>query len=120
MLDTFEYINPVLSESIARGYLISTKFTPKVYGRIYHTAEAIEKNNAKISVSKLISSILSKKLVTFLREYNMDVIVCTHIFAAQIVSYLQSAGMQMCIRDSINPPPRHIITLARSQNDNPG
>ena len=93
MLDTFEYINPVLSESIARGYLISTKFTPKVYGRIYHMAEAIEKNNAKISVSKLISSILSKKLVTFLREYNMDVIVCTHIFAAQIVSYLQSAGM---------------------------
>jgi processive 1,2-diacylglycerol beta-glucosyltransferase len=93
MLDTFEYINPVLSESIARGYLISTKFTPKVYGRIYRTAEAIEKNNAKISVSKLISSILSKKLVTFLREYNMDVIVCTHIFAAQIVSYLQSVGV---------------------------
>jgi len=93
MLDTFEYINPVLSESIARGYLISTKFTPKVYGRIYRTAETIEKNNAKISVSKLISSILSKKLITFLREYDMDVVVCTHIFAAQIVSYLQAAGM---------------------------
>jgi len=93
MLDTFEYINPVLSESIARGYLISTKFTPKVYGRIYRMAESIEKNNAKISVSKLISSILSKKLITFLREYNADVLVCTHIFSAQIVSQLQATGL---------------------------
>jgi len=92
MLDTFEYINPMLSESIAKGYLISTKFTPKVYGRIYRTAEAIEKNNAKISVSKLISSILSKRLVAYLKEYEADVIVCTHIFSAQIVSYLQASG----------------------------
>jgi len=90
MLDTFEYINPILSESIARGYLISTQFTPAVYGKLYRLAEKKEKNNSSFSISNLTSSILSRKLVSYIYEYKPDVIVCTHIFAAQIISHLQS------------------------------
>ena len=52
ILDTFEYINPVLSESIARAYLISTKFTPKVYGRLYQLAERLEKSNDKLYIGR--------------------------------------------------------------------
>ncbi len=93
MLDTFEYINPILSESIAHGYLISTQFTPTVYGRLYRLAEKREKTDNKLSISNITSSILSKKLVNFLREYQPDVIVCTHIFSAQIVSHLKAKGL---------------------------
>jgi len=93
MLDTFEYINPILSESIARGYLISTKFTPAVYGKLYRLAEKKEKNDSTFSMSALISSILSRKLITYIQDYNPNVIVCTHIFAAQIVSHLQRKNM---------------------------
>ena len=35
LLDTLEYINPILGESVDKGYLYSTKFTPNVYGKIY-------------------------------------------------------------------------------------
>jgi len=90
VVDTYEYINPILSESVAKGYLISTKFTPAVYGKLYHMAEKREKNNKKLSIATLINAILSKKLTGFLDEYDPDVIVCTHIFAAQIISYIQS------------------------------
>lgn len=93
MLDTFEYINPVLSESIAKGYLISTKFTPAVYGRLYRMAEKKEKVNTKFSISHLINAILSRKLINFLDEYNPDVIVCTHIFSAQIMTHLKHKGI---------------------------
>lgn len=93
ILDTFEYINPVLSESIARVYLISTKFTPKVYGRLYQLAERLEKSNDKLYIGKIINSLLSKKLIVFLNEYNPDVIVCTHIFSAQIISHLRVKGL---------------------------
>jgi processive 1,2-diacylglycerol beta-glucosyltransferase len=92
VLDTYEYINPILSESVAKGYLISTKFTPAVYGKLYHIAEKRERSNKKLSISTLINAILSKKLTGFLHEYDPDVIVCTHIFAAQIISYLQKKG----------------------------
>ena len=56
VLDTYEYINPILSESVAKGYLISTKFTPAVYGKLYHLAEKREKNNKKLSVTTLINA----------------------------------------------------------------
>lgn len=94
MLDTFEYINPILSESVAKGYLISTKFTPSVYGKLYRLAEKRDKSDGKISITRLINSILSKKLITFLNEYKPDVIICTHIFSAQIVTYLQKKGLK--------------------------
>lgn len=89
MLDTFEYINPLISESIARGYLISTKVTPTVYGRLYRLAEKKEKANRKFSITKLVNSILSKKLIAYIDNYEPDVIVCTHIFSAQIITQLK-------------------------------
>lgn len=93
MLDTFEYINPILSESIAKGYLISTKFTPTVYGKLYRLAEKHERRDSKLSITKLTNSILSRKLISFLNDYDPDVIVCTHIFSAQIISHLKRKGL---------------------------
>jgi len=88
MLDTFEYINPFLKESISQGYILSTKLTPSLYGRMYRLAEKLEKNNIKMSVSKFTNSIFAKKLITYLEEYMPDVIVCTHIFSAQIITQI--------------------------------
>lgn len=88
MLDTFEYINPFLKESISQGYLISTKLSPTLYGRMYRLAEKLEKNNIKMSVSKFTNSILAKKLITYIEEFRPDVIVCTHIFSAQILTQI--------------------------------
>ncbi|HHY83641.1 MAG TPA: glycosyltransferase [Clostridiales bacterium] len=93
MLDTFEYINPILKKSISQGYLISTKLTPALYGRMYRLAEKLEKNNIKMSVSKLVSSIYAKKLTTYIDEYQPDVIVCTHIFSAQILTQIKNMGL---------------------------
>lgn len=94
LLDTFDYINPILSQSISQGYLMSTKLTPSVYGRFYRLAEKLEKNNAKMSINRLTNSVLAKKLSSFIRGYDPDVIVCTHIFAAQIVTQIKHEDMR--------------------------
>lgn len=93
LLDMFEYINPMLSESVAKAYLISTKFTPAVYGRLYRLGEKLEKSNEKLYIGKIIGSLLSRKLTVFLSEYQPDVIICTHIFPAQVISYLREKGL---------------------------
>lgn len=94
MLDTFDYINPILCDSITKGYLISTKLTPSVYGRMYRMAERMEHSNAKLSVNRLTSSVLSKKLEKYIREYDPDAIIATHIFAAQILSNIKQKGLR--------------------------
>ncbi|NLC43011.1 MAG: glycosyltransferase [Clostridiales bacterium] len=94
MLDTFEYINPVLKESISQGYLITTKLTPKLFGRVYRLAEKLEKYDVKLSINKLTNSVLAKKLSNYIEGYGPDVIVCTHPFSAQILTQIKTKGIR--------------------------
>ncbi len=93
LLDTLDYINPILGESVDKGYLYSTRFTPQVYGKIYDLADSRDKADSKFSISNLMNKVLSKKLITFLKNYMPNVVVCTHIFSAHIISYLQTKGI---------------------------
>ncbi len=95
-MDVFEYINPVLKEIVSRGYLMSTKRLPKVYGKAYRMAEKRDIENKETSVIKITSSIMARKLSKFVNDYMPDVIVCTHVFAAMLVSNIKKS-----LRDNI-------------------
>ncbi len=87
-VDALEYINPVLKESVSQGYLMSTKRLPKVYGKVYRMAEKRDLEGKDSRFIKITNSILAKKLVGFVEDFHPDVIVCTHVFAALLVSYV--------------------------------
>ncbi len=87
-IDALEYITPVLKETISQGYLVSTKRIPKVYGKVYRLCEKRETENGESRFIKITNSILAKKLIKFVEEYEPDVIICTHVFAAILVSYV--------------------------------
>ncbi len=86
-LDAFEYINQGLKEIVSRGYLMSAKRLPKIYGKAYRMAEKRDSDNGYIM--RATSSIMAKKLIGFVEEYDADVIVCTHVFAAMLVTDIQ-------------------------------
>lgn len=90
-LDVYEYISPVYSDSLSKGYLISTKISPKEYGRLYRWAEK-NNNGTPFSLGKLFNIILSRKLIDFLEKFQPDVIVCTHVLSAHLVTVLQKKG----------------------------
>lgn len=96
MLDTFEYVNPILSETISRGYLLSTKLTPKMYGQFYRMAEKKQSVDPSF-LQKTMNRILSSKLMKFIKNYEPDAILATHIFAAQIISHLRTKGKLNCL-----------------------
>lgn len=88
-LDAYEYINPLLSESVAKGYLMATQYSRAAYSKFYRWAELKEKPSAKLSLTRITHSLLSKKLVSYINNYNPDVIICTHIFAAQMITEMK-------------------------------
>lgn len=95
MLDAFEYVNPILSETISRGYLFSTKLTPKMYGQFYRLAE--KKQSVDMGfLQKTLSGLMSSKLMKFINSYKPDAIICTHVFASQVVSYMKRKGKISC------------------------
>lgn len=91
-LDVYEYISPVYSDSLSKGYLISTKVSPKEYGRMYRMAEKNTGFASPFSLGKFFNVILSRKLTDFLDEFEPDVIICTHVLSAHLVTVLKRKG----------------------------
>ena len=96
MLDTFEYINPVLADSIDSGYLFSTKYFPEIYGKAYDKLdERIEKWD-KLSIVAILSKLVSNKLKDYIAEYEPDVIIGTHSYACMLMTYLREKEIVSC------------------------
>ena len=89
-MDVFEYINPLLSESVSKIYLTSTKNLPKIYGRVYRMCEK-RPNDEMHGLPKITTSLLARKLVKMVDDEAPDFIICTHVFAALLVTHLASS-----------------------------
>ncbi len=87
-MDVYEYIHPKLSESLSKLYLMSTKNIPKMYGTGYRMMEMREAGNPHV-LPKLTNTLLARKLLKLLRAEEPDFIICTHVFAALLVTYLK-------------------------------
>lgn len=96
MLDTFEYINPVLADSIDNGYLFSTKYIPELYGKAYDRLDKREEKYDKRSLIAVLSKLVSHKLKDFIKSYNPDVIVGTHSYACMLMTYLRDKEIVNC------------------------
>lgn len=96
MLDTFEYINSHLADSIDNSYLFSTKYLPEIYGKAYDKLDKREEKWDKRSLVAMLSKIVSHKLKDYISEYNPDVIIGTHSFASMLMTYLREKEVVTC------------------------
>lgn len=96
MLDTFEYINPILGESIQDGYLLTTKYLPEAFGKVYSTLDKKETKYNKYSLVAILSNIVSHKLKEYVMDYNPDIIIGTHSYACMVMTYLHEKGYISC------------------------
>ena len=91
MIDTYAYIHPMLYEGLSKGYLLSTSKTPIAYG-VWYRHSIKQKKHEKNSISMIANSIMALKLKKFMREFDPDVIVCTHVLSALLVSVMKKNG----------------------------
>ena len=96
MLDTFEYINPILGDSISDGYLLSTKYFPDLYGRVYGRFDRREERYDKYSLMAVLSKMVSHKLKEYVCDYAPDVVIGTHSYACMLMTYLREKGQITC------------------------
>lgn len=96
MLDTFDYIDPVLGESIDKGYLFSTKHFPEVYGKAYSMLDKREERYRSLSLISILSKLVSHKLKDYICDYAPDVIIGTHSYACLVMTYLKEKGTISC------------------------
>jgi processive 1,2-diacylglycerol beta-glucosyltransferase len=86
VLDALEYINPLLSKTIAQSYLHLTKYAKPLYGGVYRLAEKKKDPAPKISPTRISHKLLSTMLKDYIAKFNPNFIICTHVFAAQMMT----------------------------------
>lgn len=92
-LDTLEYIAPVLGESVDKSYRMSIAYAPSVYGKVFDMAGRAERKNSVVNVTKLVRASLGKELIDVFYEFQPDVVVSSHCFAAQLAGYIHDEGI---------------------------
>lgn len=95
IIDTYEYVNKVVQKAIDKGYILSIKHTKELYRLGYRFAEdyGSERVINHLNLINLMNIIGVSKFSDILYDYSPDVIVCTHVFAAQLVNELKKRNL---------------------------
>ncbi len=90
-VDVCYCINKFLGMVVSKGYLLSVDALSSSYASTYSRLEN-RKANPNSAILKLCS-LIAPKLNEYISDYNPDVIVCTHVFAALSVVALKRKGL---------------------------
>ncbi len=96
MLDIFTYISERLGNTINDGYLLSTKYLSKAYGKVYDKLSREDEPYDKISVTSMVSNLITKRLIGFVENFEPDVIIGTHSFAGVVMTILREKHIVSC------------------------
>ena len=85
VIDAYKYFNKKLSDLLEKGYLLSTKYAPYIYGKFY---KSIEKHNpdSKLAWSTFCNSLVARQFAKYISKQNPDVVIPTHPLAAVLMS----------------------------------
>ncbi len=100
IFDVFKIVSPLLDETICDAYLFLAKKMPTLFGRLYVQTN---KDTPIAELAPAFNSMVSYQLFPDIEEYAPDVILSTHPFATEMVSYLKG-------RKKINVPLISIMT----------
>ena len=93
LIDTLDYIDPMLGEAVDKGFRALVANMPKAFGHAYNIAQRAEENfEITTRVTQLVSDRACKRLLDVYESFQPDVVICTHCMAAQIASSVYSLG----------------------------
>ncbi|MCX7614610.1 MAG: glycosyltransferase [Clostridiales bacterium] len=103
VVDIYKYINHFLFSIIDKGCAFSTSRAPDIYGAIYGYLENKNRPQFDFDVLQLVNALCAFRFESFIENFDPDAIICTHVFAAQIINELKK-------RNKISTPVVGIIT----------
>lgn len=90
-IDVYKYINSFIAETLDKSTALYTKVAPDIYRLIYEYLEGGVEVDQK-NVFQFVNKLCSYKLAHLVGEYDPDIIVCTHVFSAQLANELKRRG----------------------------
>lgn len=85
ILDVAKHGNKFVAAVISKGYVLVSTYLPHGYRFFYNLMDKRTRHSYTF-VSHLLDLLLGKKLAEYIKEYDPDVIVSTHLFATVILN----------------------------------
>ena len=92
IIDCIEYINKVLNKITAEAYKEMARKAPNLWGKVYSNSQ----KGVLGHVSSRTNKMMAIKLKNLIKEKNPDLVISTHPFSSQMVSYLRKKGKINC------------------------
>ncbi|MFZ5352459.1 MAG: MGDG synthase family glycosyltransferase [Bacillota bacterium] len=86
IINTINFISPLLDKVILDSYMNILKFYPKAWGMLY---EKTNKLDPVIDVNEIANRLMTSRLQKSIINFNPDAIICTHSFPSAIISRLK-------------------------------
>lgn len=92
MVDCMLYVNKPINKLSTDAYKEMAKKAPWAWGKIYYYSE----KGPLAKISNTSNELMASKLLKLLNEYKPDIVISTHPFASQMVSYLKKKHRYNC------------------------
>lgn len=92
IIDCIEYINKTLNKMTTSAYKEMARKAPNLWGKVYANSQ----KGILGHVSSRANKVMAIKLKNLINEMKPDLVVSTHPFSSQMVSYLRRKGKVSC------------------------
>ncbi len=88
MMDPYELVSHKLAKEIGSTYVKMVQFSPRMFGFIYSLGNLVRMvpMNSPVYYANIA---VAKKLGEYLKENPVDVIIATHLYPAELITYLK-------------------------------
>ncbi len=83
IINTLNFISPLLDKVILDSYMNILKFYPKAWGKIYNKTNKLD---PFIDINDITNRLMTSKLKKSINDFNPNAIICTHSFPSSIIS----------------------------------
>lgn len=92
MVDCIRYTNKFLDKLTTGAYKKMAKDAPKLWGKVYSKSQ----KGILSGISKCSNKLMAKKLYKLIKKIDPEIIISTHPFSTQMVSYLKRKKLLEC------------------------
>lgn len=88
MMDPYELVSRRLAKEVGGAYVKMVQHTPRVFGLVYSLGNLVRRvpMNSPVYYANIA---VAKKLGEYLKENAVDVIITTHLYPAELITYLK-------------------------------
>ncbi|MFA4831538.1 MAG: glycosyltransferase [Patescibacteria group bacterium] len=117
-IDLVDYTNLATRKAVFGAYAIMASQWPELYGFLYRKADTPRGKKQFAQFAKIIEKMNSEKLLLFVKKYQPDYVLCTHLISANtIVNFIEKNKIKLPIGTIITDYNTHELWISSKNQD---